>query len=61
MPRPHALCFAAIHFQFRVFFNGEKLFDVEDRTFQKAGSVGLWTKADSVTLFDDVSFGATID
>jgi hypothetical protein len=47
--------------QFRVFFNGEKLFDVEDQTFEKAGSVGLWTKADSVTLFDDVSFGATID
>jgi hypothetical protein len=26
---------------------------VEDSTFQDAGKVGLWTKADSVTYFDD--------
>lgn len=38
---------------FTVFFDGEKLFDVEDKTFTAAGSVGLWTKADSVTHFDD--------
>lgn len=36
-----------------VFFDGEKLFEVEDATFTEAGSVGLWTKADSVTHFDD--------
>jgi len=33
-----------------VFFNGEKLFEVEDETFKDAGGVGVWTKADSVTL-----------
>jgi 3-keto-disaccharide hydrolase len=38
---------------FTVFFNGEKLFDVEDTTFRTAGKVGLWTKADSVIYFDD--------
>jgi hypothetical protein len=38
---------------FTVYFNGEKLFDVEDSTFQAAGKVGLWTKADSVIYFDD--------
>jgi len=38
---------------FTVYFNGEKLFDVEDSTFQGAGKVGLWTKADSVIYFDD--------
>ena len=38
---------------FSVYFNGEKLFDVEDSTFQGAGKVGLWTKADSVIYFDD--------
>ena len=38
---------------FTVYFNGEKLFDVEDSTFQTAGKVGLWTKADSVIYFDD--------
>jgi hypothetical protein len=39
--------------QFTVYFNGEKLFDVEDSTFRDAGRVGLWTKADSVIYFDD--------
>ena len=42
---------------FTVFFNGKQLFQVEDETFKDAGAVGLWTKADSVTLFDDFSFG----
>ena len=39
---------------FTVYFNGEKLFEVEDTTFTETGKVGLWTKADSVTHFDDV-------
>lgn len=39
-----------------VFFNSEKLFEVEDSTFGEAGKVGLWTKADSVTYFDDFRF-----
>ncbi len=43
---------------FTVFFNGTKLFEVEDATFPEAGAVGLWTKSDSVTLFDDFVFGA---
>jgi hypothetical protein len=38
---------------FSVFFNEERLFEVEDRTFGKPGKTGLWTKADSVTYFDD--------
>jgi hypothetical protein len=42
---------------FRVSFNGEQLFEVEDSTFEEAGMLGLWTKADSVTLFDQVTFG----
>ena len=42
---------------FTVFFNGKKLFEVEDDTFQEAGAVGVWTKADSVTLFDDFACG----
>lgn len=42
---------------FTVFFNGKKLFEVEDDTFKGAGAVGPWTKADSVTLFDDFRFG----
>jgi hypothetical protein len=42
---------------FTVFFNGSKLFEAEDETFTDAGSVGVWTKADSMTLFDDFSYG----
>jgi len=41
----------------QVFFNGKHLFDVQDDTFREAGHVGLWTKADSVTLFDDFEYG----
>lgn len=41
---------------FSVAFNGQKLFEVEDSTFPQAGKIGLWTKADSVTYFDDFSF-----
>lgn len=39
--------------RFKVIFNGQQLFEVEDNTFTEAGHLGLWTKADSVTLFDD--------
>jgi hypothetical protein len=40
---------------FGVYFNGKKLFDVKDKTFTGAGKVGLWTKADSYTLFDNLT------
>ncbi len=39
---------------FEIFVNGQKLYEVEDNTFTEAGKVGLWTKADSVTYFDDL-------
>jgi len=39
---------------FIVYLNGEKLYEVEDATFTEAGKIGLWTKADSVTYFDDL-------
>lgn len=37
-----------------VFLNDRKLFEAEDGTFLVGGRVGLWTKADSVTQFDDM-------
>ncbi len=40
---------------FTVFLNGKQLFEVEDPTFPDAGKVGVWTKADSVTYFDDLT------
>ena len=40
--------------RFSVVFNGQRLFEVDDQTFSDAGQIGLWTKADSVTLFDQI-------
>jgi hypothetical protein len=39
---------------FEVFLGDQKLYEVEDGTFPEEGKVGLWTKADSVTYFDDL-------
>ena len=38
---------------FSVYFNHRRLFQAEDRWYEGAGKVGLWTKADSLTYFDD--------
>jgi hypothetical protein len=42
--------------RFKVAFNAMPLFEVEDATFREPGMVGLWTKADSVTVFDGFVF-----
>ncbi len=34
--------------------DGAKLLSVDDETFSGPGQVGLWTKADAATLFDDL-------
>ena len=34
--------------------DGMKKIEAKDDTFQDAGKIGLWTKADSVTYFDDL-------
>jgi len=41
----------------RVALNGKWYIDLEDGHITGAGAVGLWTKADSVTAFDDFSYG----
>ena len=43
---------------FSVYFNHRRLFEVMDSTFRQSGKVGLWTKADSVTYFDDFRISA---
>ena len=43
---------------FVVSFDGKKALEWTDGTFRNAGKVGVWTKADSVTLFDDFSYGS---
>jgi hypothetical protein len=38
--------------------DGRTAIEIEDNHIAGPGSVGVWTKADSVTAFDDFSFGA---
>jgi hypothetical protein len=41
-----------------VYFDGARVIEATDATFEQAGKVGLWTKADSVTYFDDLTVTA---
>ena len=41
---------------FKAYYDGKHLFDVQDNTFTEAGKVGVWTKADSVTEFDNFTY-----
>ena len=44
--------------QFTVTFDNKKVSEASDNSFTEAGKVGVWTKADSVTLFDNFSYEA---
>ena len=48
--------FSGAHFT--VMFDGKKAIEWDNDTFKNAGKVGVWTKADSVTLFDDFTSGS---
>jgi Domain of Unknown Function (DUF1080) len=52
----HTLRVEFVGKRFDVIFNGKPIFEVEDTALSDAGMVGLWTKADSVTAFDDFTF-----
>lgn len=39
------------------FLDGQKYLEAEDSTFPDAGRIGLWTKADAQTHFDDLVTG----
>ncbi len=43
---------------FQVTLDGKPALEWKDETFKDAGQIGVWTKADSVTLFDDFSYGS---
>ena len=43
---------------FTVTFDGKKAIEWDDDTFKDSGKVGVWTKADSVTEFDDFTYGS---
>lgn len=37
------------------YYNGKKYLEATDGTFTKPGKIGLWTKADAVTYFDNLT------
>jgi hypothetical protein len=41
----------------KVIFDGVARIEVDDAHIDGAGAVGVWTKADSVTVFDDFAYG----
>jgi hypothetical protein len=49
----HALTLSVKGSHFQVFFDDRPLFEADDTTFKDGGSAAVWTKADSVTQFDD--------
>ena len=45
----------------RCWLNGKLHLDVKDDTITKAGKVGLWTKADAVTSFDELKVAGSAE
>lgn len=41
--------------EFKCYYDGQLKITAKDSTFKEAGKVGLWTKADSVIYFDDLT------
>jgi hypothetical protein len=50
----HTLTLRAAGDRFTVAFDGKELISATDKTFARDGKVALWTKADSVTYFDQI-------
>jgi hypothetical protein len=52
---PHALRVTMTGDHIECFFDGKKIHDRHDGTFTGAGKIGLWTKADAQTQFDNLT------
>ena len=50
----HTLKIATAGDHIECFVHGEKYLEANDSTFQEPGKVGLWTKADAQTYFDNL-------
>ena len=56
----HTLKLVAKGDRFQVHYDEKPLFEAQDATFKDAGKVGLWTKADSVIHFDDLTIDTEV-
>jgi hypothetical protein len=54
----HQLRVEVIGNKITCYYDGNKKIEATDETFKDAGKIGLWTKADSVTYFDDLRVAA---
>jgi len=52
----HSLRVEFVGNRFKVLLDGRLVLEASDDAFKDAGAVGVWTKADSVTAFDDFSY-----
>ena len=55
----HRLRVEFIGSRITVSLDGRKAIELDDQQISGTGRVGLWTKADSVTAFDDFTYGTT--
>ena len=53
----HVLQVEFVGKRLKVLLDGKACIELDDDHIATAGAVGVWTKADSVTAFDDFSFG----
>jgi hypothetical protein len=56
---PHTLRVDFSGSDFAVTLDGKRLFVVRDETFATPGAVGVWSKADSVTEFDQLQYSGS--
>ncbi|HYV03173.1 MAG TPA: family 16 glycoside hydrolase [Blastocatellia bacterium] len=54
----HELAVECVGNHITCYYDGVRKIDATDETFKEAGKIGLWTKADSVTYFDDLRVSA---
>jgi hypothetical protein len=54
-PGWHALRVTMVGDHIECHYDGKKYLDVKDSTFSAAGKIGLWTKADAQTQFDNLT------
>jgi hypothetical protein len=57
----HEMMIAQKGNRFAAFLDGKRLLEAKDDTFTEKGGVGLWTKADAATSFDDFHVSAEIE
>jgi hypothetical protein len=50
----HDLRLEVVGTRMKVYYDGKQVIEAQDATFTEPGCAGLWTKADSVTYFDDI-------